>query len=228
MEESQPIAAGAVGMMSRFREPVSGFTHLFAAGLSLLGLIWLVDLTRHDPARLLTMLIYGASMVTLFAASAIYHLAKGSPRTLNLLVRIDLIGIFLLIAGTYTPLCAYFLDGLGRVAMLGAVWTMAALGCLYVALIHRRRKLSLALTGYFVAMGSVGVIGAPYFASVMPPGAVLLILAGGATYLAGTVVFAIDRPNLHRHFSAHDLWHLFVMGGSAFFFTAILLYVALA
>lgn len=216
--------------MSRyFREPTSGFTHLAAALFSVIGLVWLVSLTYHNIGLMITIIIYGMSMVLLYLASTVYHLVKGPPRLIDLLVRFDLIGIHLLIAGTYTPLCYYFLDGLWRWGMLAIVWGLAIGGSLYVIFLHRRnRRSALRLTFYYVGMGCLGVIGAPKFIAMVPLEAVLLIIAGGLVYLVGTVVYALDKPNIHRYFNAHDLWHLFVMAGSAFFFVAILQYVVLA
>lgn len=216
-------------VMCYFREPTSGFTHLAAALLSLIGLIWLVFLTIHDIGLMITMVIYGVSMTLLYLASTLYHLVKGPPRLIDLLVRFDLIGIHLLIAGTYTPLCYHFLDGIWRWGMLVVIWTLALGGSLYVIFVHRRgRKSALRLTFYYVAMGCLGVLVAPQFIALLPPGATWLIIAGGAVYLVGAVIYALDKPNIHRYFNAHDLWHLFVMGGSACFFAAILQHVALA
>lgn len=214
-----------VRLKPRFREPTSGFTHLAGAMLSLVALLWLVRLTHTDPPKLVTILVFGATTILLYSASAAYHLVDGSPKTLNRLVRFDRVGIYLLIAGTYTPVCYVFMAGVWRWLMLGAVWITAIAGSLYVVFCFQRgvsRKLPLTLT--YVAMGLLGVIGLPQ--AVMPAGAVGLIALGGLVYLVGTVVYSLDRPNLHRHFRAHDLWHVFVLAGSVFFFTVVFVYIA--
>jgi hemolysin III len=212
-----------------FRHPTSGFTHLAGAVLSFIGLIVLIRLTYDEPGKLITIVIYGTCMILLYLASTVYHLWNGSDRTISLLVRFDLIGIYLLIAGTYTPVVYHFLDGWIMWTVLALEWTLALGGIIYVAFIHRRRDaFNLRLTLYYVLVGGVGLLGAPYFVHELPIGATLLLLAGGATYLVGTVVFAMGRPNLHRYFNAHDLWHIFVMGGSVWFFAVILHYIALA
>jgi len=213
----------------RFREPTSGLTHLAAALLSLLGLIWLIVVARDDVARVVTLSVYGLSMVALYLASAVYHLTPGSPHVLNTLVRLDRVGIFLLIAGTYTPLVYHFTGGAWRWGLLTVVWAMALGGSLYTLFVYRReRSKKVWMTLFYVGMGCVGVVSAPHMLSQMPAGALWLILGGGAVYIAGAVVYTLEKPNFHRYFNFHDLWHLFVMAASALFFTAILMFVAMA
>ena len=215
--------------LSRFREPTSGLTHLAAAILSLVGLIWLIVVARGDFPRVLTLTVYGLSMVALYLASAIYHLTPASPRTLNTLVRLDRVGIFLLIAGTYTPLVYHFSGGAWRWGLLTAVWAMALGGSLYTLFLYsRERSKKLWMTLFYVGMGCVGVVSAPHMFAQMPPGALGLILGGGAVYIAGAVIYTLQKPNFHRYFNFHDLWHLFVMAASALFFAAILIFVAMA
>ena len=118
-------------MMVRFREPVNGFTHLAGAFLAAFGLILLVGLTRGDLARMISVIIYGTSMILLYLASAVYHLANGSERKILWLRRLDHAAIYILIAGTYTPFCYNVLDGHLRWLMLGLVWGLAIIGVLY-------------------------------------------------------------------------------------------------
>lgn len=210
------------------REPTSSLTHLFAAGLSLIGLFWLIALTYHDPALLITIIIYGLCSIALYVASGVYHGVNGTPDTLKLLVKFDRVGIFLKIAGTYTPIVYYYLDGTWRWMILLVVWAMAISGSLYVLFFYVRgvspRFIS---TTFYVVMGCAGLVAAPRLTAAMPSGAVALVLAGGAMYLIGALVYSLNKPNFHKHFNAHDLWHVFVMGGSAFMFAAILVYIAL-
>lgn len=213
----------------KFREPTSGLTHLFGAILSLIGLVWLVILTRDDPAVLLTMIVYGASMTVLYIASAVYHLWDGTPETLDKLVRFDRVGIMLLIAGTYTPIVYAFMEGAWQWGMLITIWTLALFGSLYTIFVYRRGVSNkLWSTLYYTGMAGIGIITAPRFGASLPSNALMLILAGGAVYLCGAVVYTLRRPNLHRYFNYHDLWHVFVMVASACFFVAILRHIAMA
>src|SRR5688572_11450388 len=92
-------------LMQYFREPVSGLTHLAGALLGVAGLVWLITLTQDDPAKMISMIVYGVSLILLYSASAALHLIKGSERTILWLCRFDHAAIYALIAGTYTPIC---------------------------------------------------------------------------------------------------------------------------
>lgn len=210
--------------MHRFREPVSGFTHLAGALLAAAGLIWLVLLTRADTAKLMSMIVYGASLVLLYTASTVMHLTKGSERLVLLLNRIDHAAIYLLIAGSYTPIAYYALTGAWRWGLLAVVWMLAVTGVVY-KLFFLRRDGHLS-TLFYVGMGWLGVLVVPQIAGVFPPEAIALLLAGGLIYSAGALIFALRRPNFHPHFGFHELWHLFVLAGSALHFFVVLRYVA--
>jgi hemolysin III len=210
-------------MNYRFPEPTSGFTHLVGALLSAVGLAWLVILTRDEPGKLVSMVVYGVSLVLLYSASSALHLIDGSARIRRLLNRFDHAAIYLLIAGTYTPFCYNVLSGKWRWEMLGAIWSLAVFGILYKLFCRWRRSTS---TLYYIVMGWLGIVLVPVVLNLLPVGALLLILGGGIVYTIGGVIFALDKPNLHRYFNAHDLWHIFVMGGSVLHFAAIVLYIA--
>src|SRR5687768_7617580 len=121
--------------MSRFREPFSGFTHLFAAVLALGGMIWLIAESWGDAGLLTSMIIYGVSLTALYAASATLHLVKAPERVQDFLNRIDHAAIYLLIAGSYTPFCYSLLSGGWRWGMLGTIWGMALAGIAYKLLV---------------------------------------------------------------------------------------------
>lgn len=209
--------------MYRFREPVNGFTHLAGAVLAAAGLAWLAAAAWGDAPRLLAVVVYGVSMIVLYLASAAFHLAHGSERTLLWLRRFDHAAIYGLIAGTYTPILYSLLDGGWRWGMLALVWGFAAVGIAYKLL--RLREGSLWSLAFYVVMGWLGVIALPQALPAMPPQAGLLILAGGLVYMLGALIFGIRRPNFHPHFGHHEIWHLCVLGGSALHFAAIRLYM---
>jgi hemolysin III len=212
------------GEMYRFREPVNGFTHLAGALLAIGGLIWLVMVAHQDAVELLTVVIYGVCTILLYIASAAYHLAHGSDYKLLWLRRFDHAAIYLMIAGTYTPIVYNALDGYWRWGILLIVWGMAALGVVYKLLFfHRGGLLSLL---YYVAMGGLGVIVAPQLVNSVSPAVIVLLAMGGVCFLTGAIIFGIERPNLHRHFGHHELWHLLVLGGSVFHFAAIVRVIA--
>ncbi len=140
--------------MSHFREPVNGFTHLAGAVLAAGGLIWLIGVTHNHPSELLPILIYGLCTIALYVASATFHLSSASENTLLWLRRLDHAAIYMMIAGTYTPILYYSLQGGWRWGMLAVVWGMALLGMAYKLLfLSEASRLSLF---YYIAMGSVG------------------------------------------------------------------------
>ena len=143
--------------MQRFREPVNGFTHLAGAVLSALGLIWLVAVAQNNTPKMMSLVIYGVSMILLYSASAIFHLIKTSDEKLLWLRRFDHAAIYVLIAGTYTPLFYNLLDGSFRWWLLVIVWIAALAGAAYkLFFLQDSGLLSLAC---YVIVGSIGIFG---------------------------------------------------------------------
>jgi hemolysin III len=173
---------------------------------------------------MLSFVIYGVSMIVLYAASATFHLTKTSPEKLLWLRRFDHAAIYLLIAGTYTPLFYNVLEGSLRWWLLVIVWVVALAGVAYkLFFLKDSGLLSLAC---YVIVGSIGVVSAPQTLQALPSGAIILIAIGVIFYLIGVVVFGLEKPNFYRHFGHHEIWHLLVMAGSFVHFIAILLYIA--
>ncbi len=212
-------------MMQHFREPVSGFTHLGGAVLAFFGLITLIVETFDDPAKMASMIVYGISLILLYSASTALHLTRGTPRTIRWLRSFDHAAIYLLIAGTYTPFCYNVLSGKWRWGMLGVIWALAVIGVIYKLFFIRKDHSHLS-TLFYVGMGWLAVFVLPQAVAQLPPGAVILIAGGGLLYTIGAVIFALRKPNFHRHFGFHEVWHLFTLGGSALHFAAIALYIA--
>lgn len=209
--------------MPRFREPVSGLTHLGGAIVFLVALLWLLGYTPQDSAERLTVLIFGLSTIAMFMSSAILHLYNGHSRTIFWLRRVDHASIYLVIAGTYTPMAYHFLDDPARWIVLGLVWVMAIVGVIYKMLfLHGRSHLS---TLYYLIMGWLVLPFAPQIIEALPLETMVFIIAGGLVYSAGSIVFMLERPNFHHHFGFHELWHLFVLAGCALHFAAITSFV---
>lgn len=213
--------------MRRFREPVSGLTHLAGGVLAVVGMVVLLAGAARtgEASRTVAFAIYGLSLVALYAASALYHLLPLSPRGVARLRRLDHAMIFILIAGTYTPVCLLMLDGGWRVGMLGLVWGLALCGVLLKLL--GIGKVRLVTVSIYLGMGWLALIAAPALLRSVPVGAILAFLAGGLVYTAGAVVYALKRPNpFPGVFGFHEVWHLFVLAGSACHYGAMLVYVA--
>jgi hemolysin III len=207
------------------REPVSGFTHLAGAILSVGGLIVLVVATDGNPAKMISMIIYGMSMILLYAASATLHLVQAPQRAMLWFKRFDHAAIYALIAGTYTPFCYNLLDGRWRWGLLGTVWALAVVSMFFKLAFHTHS--SGWGTLIYIGMGWLGVIAAPEIVRALPPRGIGLVLGGGLAYSLGVLLYSLDDPHHRpRYFNYHDAWHLLVMAGSALHFTAVLMYVA--
>jgi hemolysin III len=201
-----------------------GYSHAVTAPLALLATVVLAVMAAGDTARQVTVLIYGATMVLLFSGSALYHVGNWSQRTRDWLQRLDHSNIFLLIAGTYTPIAFAVLAGWERVAVLGAVWGLSLVGVtIAVGGVRLPRPL---FVGLYLLIGWVALLAIPaIFARVGLEGAMLL-LAGGVLYSVGAVCYALKRPRLwQRVFSYHEVFHLFVIAASAIFLVFITNYV---
>lgn len=214
-------------MKKRLREPVSGLTHLAGVLLALIGLG--VLLVRASGAgrvdQFVAFGVFGCSLVALYGASALYHLLPVSPAAVARLRRLDHVTIFILIAGTYTPICVLALEGGWGAGLLGLVWTLALCGIvLKVLWMDAPRWLSV---GLYLAMGWLAVIAASAIFRAVPSGGIAWILGGGLVYSAGAVIYGLKWPNLIPGvFGFHELWHLFVLAGSACHFWAMLRYIA--
>jgi hemolysin III len=211
----------------RPRDPISGLTHLAGALLASVGLIVLLARAASEGRvdQLVAFCIFSFSLIALYTASTLYHLLPLSPAGIARLRRVDHMSIFMLIAGTYTPFCLLALDGGWRAGLLGLIWGLALCGILLKLLwMEAPRWLSVAL---YLGMGWAALVAAPALFRAVPTGGMAWVLAGGLAYSVGALVYGLRRPNpMPGVFGFHELWHLFVMAGSACHFWAVLRYLA--
>jgi hemolysin III len=212
---------------NRFREPVNGLTHLTGGLLASVGLIVLLATAMRAGRidQLVAFAVFGFSLIVLYTASALYHLMPLSPAGIATLRRVDHMSIFLLIAGTYTPFCLLALDGGWGVGLLCLIWGLALCGILLKLIwMEAPRWLSVAL---YLGMGWVALIAAPALFRAVPAGGMAWVLAGALIYSAGALIYGLKRPNpIPGVLGFHELWHLFVIAGSACHFWAVLGYIA--
>jgi hemolysin III len=202
-------------------EKLNTFTHLLGSALAISGLSILVTVAvlQGDPWKVFSFSIYGITLVLLYSLSTIYHGVR-NPRIKAILQKLDHNAIYLLIAGSYTPITLITLRGPWGWTLFGLIWGLALLGVvLEVLLGHRTRRPSLIL---YVLMGWLVVIAINPLMRAMPTAGLLWLLAGGLVYSMG-IYFYVHGERV-RHF--HGVWHLFVLGGSVCHFICILLYVA--
>jgi len=200
-----------------------GWSHAVAALVAIAGLVALIVITRHDTAKLVSMVVYGTALVMLFAVSATYHIFNWPPRVKDWLRRADHATIFVFIAATYTPLMFNVLEGWWRIGVLAAIWISALAGVAGAAPFLRiPRQLLAAL---YLAMGWVAVVALVPLTAALGWVAALLIAFGGLQYSLGAVAYAFRRPRLWpRVFGYHELFHLAVISASVTFYVVVVHY----
>ena len=210
------------------REPGSALTHFIAMLLALCAAVpLLVRAAVHSGVKSLTaMTVFMISMVLLYAASTIYHSVNCSGRILRIFRKMDHMMIFVLIAGTYTPVCLLTLPKPSGLMLLAAVWGIALVGIFIKGFwITCPKWFSSVL---YIAMGwsCLSVLGQLF--SLLPLHAFLWLLAGGLISTAGGIIYAL-RPLFdarHPMFGLHEIFHLFVMAGSLCHFVFMFCYLA--
>jgi hemolysin III len=207
------------------KEPFCGLSHGLGAALSVVGLVVLLVVSAGKPWKVTSFAIYGATLIILYTASALYHSISAAPHVVERLKRLDHVGIYLLIAGTYTPVCLVVLGGAWGWGILGAEYAMAAIGI--VATLFLRKVPNWLRVALYLCMGWLIVIALSPLRSALPSAAMAWMTAGGIIYTLGTIVYATERPNLWPgKFTAHDLWHVFVLAGSVCHYVMMLGFVA--
>jgi len=207
------------------QNPVRGLLHGAAAAASVVGAVLLVTRSTGGVSQRAAMIAFSASLVGLYTISSLYHSVPWSPAWKQRVQRVDHAMIYVLIAGTYTPMATIVLDGWLRWSALAAVWGIAAIGTVqeyFWPQLGRRFSLSLqALQGWLVV---------PLLSPLserLSGAALALLVAGGLLYTLGMIVFATRRPRLWpRIFSYHEVFHVLVVAGSATHWTMTFAYIA--
>ena len=211
------------------REPGSAITHFIAMMLTVFAAApLLVKSALSDTANMLpAMTIFILSMVLLYGASATYHSLNIGGRALRIFRKVDHMMIFVLIAGSYTPVCLIVLGGRMGYTLFAVVWGIAIVGMLLKACWVTCPKWFSSII--YIAMGWVCVFVFGPLWNTLPHNAFLWLLAGGIIYTIGGVIYALKLPlfnSRHTFFGSHEIFHLFVMGGSLCHFIFMYHYVA--
>lgn len=211
------------------KDPGSALTHFIAMVLSLVASVPLLAKTAlfSGPGATAAMAVFIVSMVLLYAASTIYHSFDISAHVNMILKKIDHMMIFVLIAGSYTPVCLIVLGNPVGYRLLITVWAIAALGILIKAFWVTCPKWFSSIL--YIAMGWVCMTAIRPIYSALPHAAFGWLLAGGIIYTIGGVIYALKLPLFNqrfRNFGSHEIFHLFVMGGSFCHYFFMFQYVA--
>ena len=200
-----------------------GWSHGVAALVAVAGLVSLIVITRQDPAKLVSMTVYGVGLVLLFGVSATYHIFNWPPRVKNWLRRADHATIFVFIAATYTPLVFNILDGWWRIGVLVAIWICALAGVIGAAPFLRIPRVALATI--YLSMGWLAVVALVPLTAALGWFAAVLMALGGLQYSLGAAAYAFKRPRLWpRVFGYHELFHLAVITASVTFYAIVVYY----
>lgn len=216
-------------MFKKAIDPVSSETHFIGAILSLAALIIMIIIAVIEKSSYLTITgitVFGLSSIALYSASCIYHYYNASEdNKIKLILRkLDHSMIYVLIAGSYTPICLTYLEYPHSLYFLAVIWSIAIVGIIVKLFwMNAPRFVS---TVFYLLMGWALIFDLPAFANV-PFGCLALIACGGISYTIGAVVYIIEKPNWFKTFGFHELFHIFVMIGSAFHFVAVFVYILL-
>jgi hemolysin III len=214
--------------LSRFlREPFNSISHFVGILLSIVALILLLVWSNGEPYRTASFAIYGSSLIILYTASTLLHSLKASAATERKLRIFDHAAIFILIAGSYTPIALVTLQKSHPAwgwSLLSVAWGIALLGVLFkVFWIDAPRWLSTAL---YLGMGWMSLIVITPIAQAFSVGGLVWLAVGGAFYSIGAVIYALKKPDFFpKVFGYHELWHVFVLAGSFCHFMMMLRYV---
>ncbi len=215
-------------MQITIREPGSAITHYIGMLLSLFAAAPLLVKAEVSqiPFAITAMSIFILAMILLYAASTVYHSLNVKDGILKIFRKVDHMMIFVLIAGTYTPVCMLVLGGKTGMLLLAAIWGIAIVGILLkIFWINCPKWFSSII---YIAMGWVCLFVMPVLVTKLSPAAFLWLLAGGILYTAGGVIYALKLKGfnqLHKYFGSHEIFHLFVMAGSFCHFVVMYCFV---
>lgn len=210
------------------KDPGSAITHFIGMLMAIFAAVPLLIKAAHEPERIyiLSLTVYVISLILLYAASTTYHTFDISKKSNTILKKIDHMMIFILIAGSYTPICLLALDQPIGTILLSIVWTIAIIGILFKAFwVYCPKWVSSVL---YIGMGWICVLAFSQLLNNLSPAAFGWLLAGGIIYTIGGIIYALKLPIFNarfKNFGSHEIFHLFVMGGSACHFVVMYAYM---
>jgi hemolysin III len=200
-------------------ERFNAWTHLVGAVVAFIGVVWMLVLASMggDVWKIVSMAIYGVTLVVLYSASTVYHSVRGRAKVI--MQKVDHLSIYLLIAGSYTPFCLVTLRGPWGWTLFGVVWGLAVIGMLQE--IKPRSEARVMSIVIYAVMGWIVLVAVKPLLAALGTAGFMWLAGGGISYTIGIIFFAYDTR--FRHW--HGIWHLFVIVGSLLQFVAILFYV---
>ena len=199
------------------KDPGSAITHFIGMLMAIFAAVPLLIKAAHEPSRIYigSLTVYAISLILLYAASTTYHTFDISPKVNTILKKIDHMMISVLIGGSYTPVCLLVVKGTRGITLLCIVWAFAIAGILIKAFwVFCPKWISSVL---YIGMGWTCVLAFSQILNNMSSAAFAWLLTGGIIYTVGGVIYALKLPifnSRHKNFGSHEIFHLFVMGGS--------------
>ena len=215
-------------LKEHIKDPGSAITHFISLLMAIFAVIALLLTVAREPSKIyiIAIAVYAASLILLYAASTTYHTFDKSRKVNTILKKIDHMMISVLIAGSYTPICLLVLGGRTGLILLAIVWAFAIAGILIKAFwVFCPKWVSSVL---YIGMGWTCVLAFTQLLNSLSPAAFGWLLAGGIIYTVGGVIYALKLPifnNKHKYFGSHEIFHLFVMAGSACHFVVMYAFV---
>ena len=208
------------------KDPGSAITHFIGMLMAIFAAIPLIIKAAHEPEHIyvISITIYALSLILLYAASTTYHTFDRSEKTNTILKKIDHMMISVLIAGSYTPICLLVLEKRIGILLLSIVWGIAIVGILIKAFwVYCPKWVSSVL---YIGMGWTCVLAFTKLLNALSTQTFGWLLAGGIVYTIGGIIYALKMPlfnKRHENFGSHEIFHLFVMGGSVCHFIVMFL-----
>ncbi|MBA3010911.1 MAG: hemolysin III family protein [Proteobacteria bacterium] len=207
-------------MSVRIQESFNFYSHLVGGIAALVGTIYLAKVASHSASALITALIYGLSIVFLFFASTLYHRFKKEENELSFWRKMDRLAIFFMIAGTYTPICYFCLEGYWRWTMIAIQWGLVGFGVISQLWFPRAPRSIYVLI--YIVMGWAALLPIKQMLANMSLSQEVLLFSGGAAFTLGGLIYAIKKPRLVPGiFSFHELFHVLILVGGALHYAMI-------
>ena len=215
--------------LSKIKDPGSAITHFIGMLMACFAALPLLikAATSPDPIHIISLSIFVLSMIGLYLASTLYHSLNINPKINKILKKFDHMMISVLIAGTYTPICLIVLGDTWGIPLLCIIWSMAIGGIILKAVWVTCPKWISSVI--YIAMGWTCVMAFGPLINSLPKSGLILLITGGVIYTLGGIIYALKLPifnSRHKYFGSHEIFHLFVMGGSICHFILMYLFVA--
>ena len=220
VSRSIPRRTRDVLVMIRTQEAFNFYSHLAGAIAAIVGTIFLINIATESASLLITALVYGLSITFLFSASSLYHAFKKKENELSFWRKMDRLAIFFMIAGSYTPICYFFLDDEWLIPMISIQWGLVAFGLCSQLFFPRAPRIIYAII--FLIMGWMLIFPIQQIIDAMTTEQAYLLFIGGAAFTLGAIIYAIKKPlMLPGIFSFHELFHVMVLIGGVCHYAVI-------